>query len=189
MEIAGSANAGDILGVALGLVVAVPLVVLAYHSMQRPRLRVVAADDGWRTTRRDAIQYVLSIGPLLLLWWGLLAVVLYFTASALDALGVLTVAAGVVVAVRVLAHVRLEWAHELAKAVPLTLIVVGLITRQVRPPTDLVAVGTDLWSTDISWSALVVVVAVDLAATAVWYGVGVRRVGPRGRAIPGLPAV
>ena len=86
-------RATSVLEVALALLVSVPLVILAYRGMQRPRLRLVATPEGWRTTRRDTVQYALAIIPLLLLWWGLLAAILFFTASHLDALAVITVAA------------------------------------------------------------------------------------------------
>jgi hypothetical protein len=187
MESPGFASATSVLEVALALLVSVPLVILAYRGMQRPRLRLVPANDGWRTTRRDTVQYALSIVPLLLLWWGLLMVVLFITANPLDAVGVLTVAGGVVLAVRVLAHVRTEWAHELAKAVPLTLIVVGLITRSIRAPRDLIRVGTEFEQLTVSAAAIGLVVMIEFAATAAWYFLGVRRLGKRGWAVPGVP--
>ena len=182
------ASVEGVLSVAIALILVVPLVILAYTSMERPRLRLVPADGGWRATRRDTVQYVASMVGLLILWWTLLAVILLLTARALDAGAVVVVSAGVVMAVRVLAHVRRRWAHELAKTVPMALVVVGIITRQTRSPDEVATIGLDLLIADLPLPETAALIAVELIAVSAWYWLGVRRLAPRGHNVPGIPA-
>lgn len=162
-------------------------VVIAYKAMQRPRLVVTEVEPGiWRARRRDAWQYALSIPLLLLAWTAALDVVLLLTNNGLSGQQVSAVAVAIVVSVRVLAHVSHEHAHELAKAIPLTIVTLLIVTSNGwRSDGD--KAFSDWAATDLTNGATALLVGTEFVIVALWYWVGVRWWWPRGHDVVGLP--
>lgn len=107
-----------------------------YRGMQRPRLHLEHHPDRPPSTSgRDVIRYLATPFIWVPLWFIVVLAVLLLAASRGDAIrpaNELVIAAAVVVGgSRLLAHVNLEGAHELAKSVPLTLLSLILISGQV----------------------------------------------------------
>ncbi|MCB9412129.1 MAG: hypothetical protein H6525_04675 [Actinobacteria bacterium] len=123
----------------ISFIVAVAVTVLLlraiYRGMQRPRLELeYHPTRPPSTTRRDVMRY--AVTPLLLvpIWFFAVLAVLLLAANRGQGFRPpeeLVIAAAVVVGgSRLLAHVNLEGAHELAKSVPLTLLSLILISGQ-----------------------------------------------------------
>lgn len=173
----------EVLGWAALLIVAVVGVIVMYRGMQRPRLTLRYSDGAWRADRRAVAYYLASIVPLLLLWWTFFLVAVSLITT-LDARSVGVVSAAIVVAVRVLAHVWTEAAHELAKTVPLTLVVLLLVNRDVS--TAGLAGLRDPGEVQTSQSFGLIVLVAELLAVTAWYRIGVRILAPRGWRVPGV---
>lgn len=182
-------HAGDVLVKVAILVVAMLASVAAYHAMQRPRLVVTEVEPGvWRARRRDVIQYVISIPWLLLLWMAGLELVLVFTNNGLSGPEVSVIAVAIVIAVRILAHVLHEHAHELAKTVPLTIVTLWVITANgLRDIGDLEKTVTDWDRTALTGPTELLLVGTEFVVCALWYWIGVRWWWPRGRDLVGMP--
>ena len=180
-------DATDILWNAGALVVAVVAIVLLFRGMQRPRLRLVRRDDGWRTTRRDVVLYAL-VAPLLVIFWvNVLSFSFVLAPTSLGGRQILLISCAVIVASRALAHVWHEPAHELAKSIPLTLLTLVLVGGALRPETAMDELRNELGSVDLSVPALLLLLFADYAFTAAWYWIGVRWLAGRGRHLPGVP--
>ncbi|MFI0433117.1 MAG: hypothetical protein ACH36H_08225 [Candidatus Nanopelagicales bacterium] len=120
------------------VVAAIAILVLRamYRGMQRPRLALFYHDERPPTTSAAAIaRYAVTPFLLVPLWYAAILGILVLAANRGDSLRPgeeLLIAAGVVVGgSRLLAHVNLEGAHELAKSVPLTMISLILISGSV----------------------------------------------------------
>jgi hypothetical protein len=161
------------------LVVATLFAYAIYRAMERPRLRVVETPRGQRATLRDTVQYALSIPILVLLWIAFFTVILSIADNSLDAFNLAVLPAAIVMATRLLAHINPKIAHELGKAVPLTLITLILIAGGVREENALIDIIDDLAEMDISAPALVLVFVFDYLITALWYWIYVRWWQPR----------
>lgn len=119
-------------------VAAVAILVLRsiYRGMQRPRLALNYHDDRPPTTSAAAIaRYAVTPFLLIPLWYASILGILVLAANRGQGLRPgqeLLIAAGVVVGgSRLLAHVNLEGAHELAKSVPLTMVSIIIISGTV----------------------------------------------------------
>lgn len=120
----------------LALAAAVLLLRAIYRGMQRPRLTLTYHEDRPPTASRGAVLRYLATPVLLVpLWFMTVVGVLVLAANRTDGFrpaDELVVAAAVVIGgSRLLAHVNLEGAHELAKSVPLTLVSLILISGQL----------------------------------------------------------
>lgn len=171
------------------IVVSMLAIVAAYHAMQRPRLVLHEGADGtWRPTRRDFWQYAASMPFLMLLWAMGLQIILLFTNNGLTGHEIVAIAMALVIAVRILAHVSREHAHELAKSVPLTIITLLIVTSSGwRSGSDFERVAEDLSRTQVSVPSVLLLVLSEFVIAALWYWVGVRWWYPRGHDVPGLP--
>ncbi len=178
---------GTILLMSLGIVCATLLAVVIWRAMQRPRLKLTFDEEKqrWTTTRRDLLQYVISIPLLILLWSNYFFVILWLAPNKLTAGGLLVVSSGIVISIRFLAHVWREAAHNLAKIVPLTLVTAILLNLAVRPAEDLLKVIDD--RQDLSLPATLTMLFIDYVFTAIWFYVGVRRRAMSGHKVPGIP--
>lgn len=183
----GRINATDILWSAVVISVMVAGVVLLYRGMQRPRLKLTHTTEGWRATRRDVLLYLASILPLIVIWWTVLAVILLLSSSEMTPLRMVTVCGGVIIAVRIMAHVWEEPAHELSKTIPLTLLTLIMISGTLRDPATFPDLWDEMFNVDVPWHSFVLLVAVDLLITAGWYWGGVRLLIPCGFRLPGVP--
>jgi hypothetical protein len=181
--------AGEVVQLTAIIVVAMIGIVIAYKAMQRPRLVVTEVEPGvWRARRRDAWQYAISIPFLLLAWTAALDVVLLLTNNGLSGQEVSAVAVAIVVSVRVLAHVSHEHAHELAKAIPLTIVTLLIVTSNGwRTQDDWDRTVRDWATTDLTDGTTALLVGTELVIVALWYWVGVRWWWPRGHDVVGLP--
>jgi hypothetical protein len=125
--------------------------------------------------------------PILLVFWVLwLIAVLLVGVNTLSGARLVEVACAVVLATRVLAHVRLEHAHELAKSIPLTLVTLVIVSGALRDEVSLTSVLDQIQATTITTSVTAVLVLGDVAVTAAWYWIGVRRLAARGWRVPGV---
>lgn len=180
-------TATDVIEMVLWLVVAMVIAVLVYRGMQRPRLRLVPTDAGWRTTVRDVVLYVATAPLMVTAWFFFFVTILVIGTNDLTGDRIIVVAMAVVIASRVFAHVWHEAAHELAKTVPLTLVALILIAGGLRSDTSLETIGTELDETGISGPALLMLLFVDYVFTLAWYWIGVRWWHRRGHRVPGVP--
>jgi Na+/H+ antiporter NhaD/arsenite permease-like protein len=172
-------GATEILEWLIILVVATSIAYVIYRAMERPRLRVVETPQGQRATLRDTVQYSLSIPILVLLWIAFFTVILSIADNGLDAFNLAVLPAAIVMATRLLAHVNPKIAHELGKAVPLTLITLILIAGGVREENALLDIIDELAEMGMSGPALVLVFVFDYVITALWYWIYVRWWKPR----------
>jgi len=181
-------GATDILDYVVLIVLAMWIAVIVYRSIQRPRVVLTEGPDGvWRPTRRDLVQYLVSIPFLLTLWSGALIFILVVGTNNLTGHAIEAVAAAVVISARLFAHISPERSHELSKTVPLTLVTLVLISGSVRDFETMGAVFDEFTRTEITWPATFLVLGTELLLTALWYWVGVRWLWPRGRNVPGMP--
>jgi hypothetical protein len=172
-------GATEILEWLIILVVATSIAYVIYRAMERPRLRVVETPQGQRATLRDTVQYAVSIPILVLLWIAFFTVILSIADNGLDAFNLAVLPAAIVMATRLLAHVNPKIAHELGKAVPLTLITLILIAGGVREENALLDIIEELAEMGMSGPALVLVFVFDYVITALWYWIYVRWWKPR----------
>lgn len=178
---------GWLLLLSTGIVLATLLAVVIWRAMQRPRLKLTFDDDRsrWTTTSRDLVQYAISVPFLIVLWSNYFFVILALAPNKLTASGLLLVSNAIVVAIRLLAHVWAEAAHNLAKIIPLTLVTAILLNLAVRPAEEIVKV-LDV-KKDLSPLAYLTVLFIDYVFTAIWFYVGVRRRAMAGHNVPGIP--
>ncbi len=172
-------GATEIIEWVIVLVLATFVAYVIYRAMERPRLRLTDTPQGQRAAPRDIVQYAISIPILILLWITFFTIILSIADNRLDALSLAVIPASIVMATRLLAHLNSRVAHELGKAVPLTLITLILIAGGVREESALEELIEELISIGISWPALILVFAFDFVITAVWYWVYVRWWRPR----------
>lgn len=181
-------GAEDIIGIAALLVIAMLAAVTSYRGMQRPRLVLTETDPGvFRAARADVVRYLVAIPFLLIGWNFVLIIVLIIAANDLTGDRIVVVAAAIVLAARVFAHLSPERSHELAKTVPLTLVTLVLISGGIRDATSLENIADEFARTSYTPQALLLLLAAELVVTALWYWVGVRWWWPRGHDVPGLP--
>lgn len=172
-------GATEILEWVIVLVLATFAAYLIYRAMERPRLRLTETPQGQRALPRDIAQYAISIPILILLWIFFFTVILGIADNRLDALSLAVIPASIVIATRLLAHLNGHVAHELGKAVPLTLITLILIAGGVREENALEELIDELSTITISWPAMILVFVFDFVITTVWYWVYVRWWRPR----------
>ncbi len=125
---------------------------VVYRAMERPRLRLTETDRGLRATRRDVIAYAVTIPFLIFGWWLFFWLILLIADTNLDVITLTTIPAAIVLAARVLAHASQPIAHEIAKAVPLTIITLIIITGSLRDEDDLFTLLEDAERVDITWA-------------------------------------
>ena len=147
-----------------------------YRGMQHPRLALQEHPDApptvsWQSVRR----YVWTPLVLIPLWYLAILAVLVIAANrggtVRPPLELVVAAAVVVGASRLLAHLNLEAAHELAKSVPLTLISLILISGQTVSLMGAIVLGGALFL--LGGSVLISLLwlgVFDVVITAVWFG-------------------
>jgi hypothetical protein len=152
------------------IVVAAVLAYLVYRAMERPRLRLVETSKGLRAMPRDVVLYAISIPLLVFLWWNFFGAILLFADTNLGIVELSSVPAGIVLAARFLAHVNQRIAHEIAKAVPLTIITLIIVTGSIRDEENLFQIIDEADSGFvIQWGAWAFILLADYVFTAVWY--------------------
>ena len=102
-----SVTAPDVIALSLTIIIAMFVAVVGYRAIQRPRIVLTETPDGqWRASRRDVIQYLISIPFLLTAWNLFLLMILLSGNNWLSARESLIVADSVIIAARILAHHR-----------------------------------------------------------------------------------
>lgn len=182
-------HADDVAAHVAIIVVSMVAIVFAYHAMQRPRLLVSEVEPGvWRARRRDVWKYVLSIPWLLILWMAGLELILVFANNGLDGVQLSVIAVSLVIAVRILAHVVHEHAHELAKTVPLTVVTLFIVSGNgMRDELELDRVTAEWNQTALTGTTELLLIGTEFAVAALWYWIGVRWWWPRGHDLVGMP--
>jgi hypothetical protein len=181
-------GASDIIEIATLLALAMLAAVASYRGMQRPRIILTEVAPGaFRAARSDLVRYLVTIPFLLLSWNLVLTGVLIVAANELTGDRVIVVAASVVLAARVFAHLSPERSHELAKTVPLTLVTLVLISGAIRSEASLENILSEFERTSYTPQAVGLLLVAELIVTALWYWVGARWWWPRGHNVPGLP--
>jgi hypothetical protein len=182
-------SAPEVLTFVAVLLVSMLAIVAAYHAMQRPRLVLHEVTPvQWRARRRDFWQYVVSMLVLIPLWTAGLQIILLFTNNGLTGQEISAISLSIVLAVRVLAHVSREHAHELAKSIPLTIVTLLIVTSSGwRTGSAFDSTLHDWLNTQLSGPASIIVLVGEFVIAAVWYWLGVRWWYPRGHDVPGLP--
>lgn len=182
---------GDILTLAVTLTVVAIIAAFSWKAVSKPRLRIVYDEQQrrWTATRRDLIQYAVTI-PFLISLWGFFFAILLILLPNYDAEKLIFVPTGFVIAIRVLAHIWREPAVEFAKMVPIVVVTSAVILVQLPAWEELDALLDRLeelegdLNTTLSWA---VAVSIEFAAAAVWFFYGVRHRAPKGANVPGIP--
>lgn len=169
----------EILFWTLVIVIAGVLAYIVYRAMERPRLRLTQTPEGLRATRRDVILYAVTIPFLVFLWWNFFSAILLFADTNLNVLELASVPAGIVLAARFLAHVNQRIAHEIAKAVPLTIITLIIVTGSIRGAENIYRIVEDSSQMVITGGAWVFILVADYVITATWYWGYIRWWQPR----------
>jgi hypothetical protein len=158
----------------VALALAVLLLRAIYRGMQRPRLTLTYHEDRPPTVTGGAVaRYLVTPAFLVPMWFLTVLGVLVLAANRTNGFRPpeeLVVAAAVVVGgSRLLAHVNLEGAHELAKSVPLTLVSLILISGQLITFKGFVVVAFLLFVNLDSLSYFVVLLGIfDVIFTGAW---------------------
>jgi hypothetical protein len=146
-----------------------------YRGMQHPRLELTDQPDGPPTVTGRSIWKYLTTPVLLDPLW-LMAILTILVLAANRGTGIrpgneLIIAAAVVVgASRLLAHLNLEAAHELAKSVPLTVVSLFLILGQtISFKAALVTMLQLLRNIDSLLYYMILIAIFDVVVTAIWF--------------------
>lgn len=126
IEYEGWANGFDVIFYAVLMALAATLLWVAYRTMDHPRLPVIRSDDAPpRANLAGVARYVLATPVLVLFWLTVLFLLIATVSGERSASAILVAASGVVGGARLLAHIKPEISHELAKTVPV--VILGLI--------------------------------------------------------------
>lgn len=162
-------SAADIAFLAIAMALAATLLWVSYRTMQHPRLPVNRSDERRPSVTVSGVLRYAVTTPIMVSFWMLVLVTL-LSAAAKDrtSLQILLAASAVIGGARLLAHVKEEIAHELAKAVPITIlsfIIIGGGFTGIEPFFN--AVDQIPWEVvDRYWVGLLVW---DVFLTAVWF--------------------
>lgn len=170
---------GEIIQWTLIIVIAAFVSYVVYRAMERPRLRLVDTPNGLRTTPRDIALYAITIPFLVVGWVVFFWVILLLVDNQLGALDLIVLPAAIVIAARVLAHLNQHIAHEVAKAVPLTIITLIILGGQIRDDASFTRILEEAEPITVTWPALLFVLLIDYALTAAWYWGYIRWWHPR----------
>lgn len=170
---------GDIVFWVLLITISGAVSYVIWRAMERPRLRLIETADGPRAMPRDVIAYALTIPFLIIGWIFFFAIILMLADNKLDAYLIIILPMAIVMATRLLAHIRRPIAHELGKAVPLTLLTLIILSGGVRDEGRLLDILEDLDRLDITGPLTVFVLAFDYVITGAWYWLWIRWGHPR----------
>ena len=164
-------SAFDVAFLALGMALLAFLLWLVYRTMQHPRLPVNRSADRAPSANWAGVTRYLVTTPFMVLFW--LAVFLFLLSTASDSRTgeeIIIASTAVIGGARLLAHLKEELAHELAKTVPIAIlgfIIIGTgFTDLTRTSGIVDEIESQLPLLDSYWLGLVVF---DIAITAVWF--------------------
>ena len=166
-------SALDVAFLSLGMAFLAVLLWLVYRTMQRPRLPVNRSDDRAPNANWAGVLRYLVTTPFMVLFW--LLVFLFLLATASDSRSgeeIIIASTAVIGGARLLAHVKEELAHELAKTVPIAIlgfIIIGTgFTDLTRTSDTVEEIESQLPLLDSYWLGLVLF---DIVVTVVWFAV------------------
>lgn len=169
VEMDGSAL--DVAFLAGGMALIAFLLWLVYRTMQRPRLPVNRSEDRAPNANWAGVLRYLVTTPFMVLFW--LLVFLFLLSTASDSRSgeeIIIASTAVIGGARLLAHVKEELAHELAKTVPIAILGFIIIGTGFADLTRTSGIADEIESQvpllDSYWLGLVLF---DVAITAVWF--------------------
>ena len=119
----GLGGASDVVWFAVAMAIVASLLWISYRTMQHPRLPVISrADKPPLVTFPGVARYALTIPFMVAFWQGVLVTLLAAAAKDRSGVQIVIAASAVIGGARLLAHINQEIAHELAKAVPITIL-------------------------------------------------------------------
>lgn len=123
----------DILAGSVLLAIMMGIILWSYRSMQRPRLHLGyrQRDDRPIVTWQAVLRYLVTTPLSLVVWLLALMLILTLVAKGRSAEDIALAAACVIGAVRLLAHISRDAAHELGKTLPLAVLSLVLIGGSV----------------------------------------------------------
>lgn len=164
-------SAVDVAFLALGMALIAFLLWLVYRTLQQPRLPVNRSTDRAPSANWAGVLRYLVTTPFMVLFW--LFVFLFLLSTASDSRNgeeIIIASTAVIGGARLLAHVKEELAHELAKTVPIAIlgfIIIGTGFTDLTRTDGLVAeIEGQLPLLDTYWLGLVVF---DIVITAAWF--------------------
>jgi len=155
-----------------GLVLMMLLLVWLYHTMQNPRLYLVKTDPAGRpgVTWKAAVRYLLVTAVMIVIWYFIILMILSVATGSRTPQAIGVLAAAVIGAARVLAHMSPEGSHELGKTIPLAVLSVIIIGGGGPSPEgwghtvlELIDNGSTL---DTYYLLLVIL---DVVVTIIWF--------------------
>jgi hypothetical protein len=164
-----AASSLDVAFLALGMAILAALLWMAYRTMQHPRLPVFDSEGGAPgVTPAGVLRYVLTTPIMVTFWMYVLLFLLATAAKERSGEQIVVATTAVVGGARLLAHVHQEIAHELAKAVPITILGFILIGGGFSGWEGFASTFEDIPVDAVEeyWVGLVVF---DLAITAMWF--------------------
>ncbi|MEI8083364.1 MAG: hypothetical protein WCI74_16120 [Actinomycetes bacterium] len=115
--------------VIIGLVLMMLILVWLYHTMQNPRLYLIKTDPTGRpsVTWTAVVRYLLVTAVMIVIWYFVILMILSVATGSRTPQAIGVLAAAVIGAARVLAHMSPEGSHELGKTIPLAVLSVIII--------------------------------------------------------------
>lgn len=167
MDFAG--DAWDVIALGIGMAFVAALLWMVYRTMQHPRLPINRCEGKPpNATWGGVLRYAITTPIMVSFWFFVLTLLIGSAARDRTANDVVLTATAVIAGARLLAHVKIEISHELAKTVPIAIlgfIVIGGGFADIAVQERLLdTLNEDLL--DSYWSGLV---AWDVALTTVWF--------------------
>ena len=151
------------------LAVAAWLSFLVYRAMDRPRLVLHETPEGPRASRRDTIQYIVSMPVLITLWWIFFFVVFLVSDNHVNVAQLFIFPSALILAIRALAFLSPPTAHELGKVLPVALVAFVILDGSWRGPDEFAEMFGEATEVETDWLVLVFVLFADYLFTAIWY--------------------
>ena len=122
----------DVAVLGIGLAVMATVLWVVYRTMDHARLPLVRSDDhAPRVTWAGGARYALLTPVLVSFWLSVLLLLITAVARERNPDEILAAACAVIAGARLLAHIRAEISHELAKTIPIVILSVILIGGQL----------------------------------------------------------
>lgn len=163
-------NVFDVFFIAAGMAILAVLLWMVYRTMQRPRLPVVrTADRAPAITWPGVLRYLATTPFMVAFWFLVILLLLSAAADERTPSEVLVAGTAVIGGARLLAHLKEEIAHELAKTVPIAILGFIIIGGGFAGADAFARVwgGLPVDLFDTYWWGLVVF---DVLLTFIWFG-------------------
>ena len=162
----------DVIALSFGMALLMWLLWLVYRTMQVPRLPVNRSDDrAPNATWSGVARYLITTPFMVMFWMTVIMLLLATAAQARTAPEIIVTATAVVGGTRLLAHMKEEMAHELAKTIPIIILGFILVGGGFTGSDQIINVidgflGTYLPQFDTYVTALIIF---DVVVTGVWF--------------------